>query len=93
MYIEGRGQYHGTAGSGGGGEKAGSGGGLVSLRAAQKMTLLGSNLSALGGNGQYSNGGGSGGTVYLESYALEGDSEVVVRGGLGGSLSGSGGGG
>lgn len=80
------------AGSGGGGEKGGAGGGLVFLNITSTLhndgdiLAEGSDATAAG-----SNGGGSGGSIYINATNFSGHGKVSVQGG--GAAGGNGGGG
>jgi len=98
----------GSPGSGGGGGRdqgcndgaGGAGGGVVSLSAANTLTLNGkvtadglSGHAASGFNGDSGGGGGAGGAVVLSAANLAGNGTVHANGGAGASSAGIGGGG
>lgn len=86
-----------SSGSGGGCYRcnrtySGAGGGIINIVADQRMVLNG-NLTANGGYGSENAGGGSGGTVSVNSLAMSGKGTISVTGGSGGSGKYPGGGG
>ena len=86
-------------GSGAGGTKwnlygmpGGAGGGAILVASSGKISFInGSRLIALGGNGGWNSGGGSGGGLRLVCDELVGEGNVSAAGGTADSASGSGG--
>ena len=75
--------------------RAGIGGGRIYLRINHTLTVDGF-LVALGGDwGSVASGGGSGGTIHIETYTIDGSGQIDASGGAGydGSFAPDGGGG
>lgn len=74
----------GSAGGSSSTSAGGKGGGIVDLNIAKHL-LVDGEVSADGSNGQTLGGGGSGGSIYIKSYNLEGHGIIGVNGGSGAS--------
>ncbi|XP_052090185.1 uncharacterized transmembrane protein DDB_G0289901-like [Mytilus californianus] len=79
-------------GSGGGCSTGGKGGGVITLKATDDVRVDG--LVSANGNADGSNcGGGSGGSIYIDTDYFKGSGMVTARGGTGSGTGGGGGGG
>lgn len=79
-------------GSGGGCSAGGIGGGVITLKANDTVHIEGL-VSANGGDDTGDCGGGSGGSIYIETDYFKGGGLITARGGAGSGTGGGGGGG